>query len=80
MAGPQVEGSGSSDAGRWARSPATGDGVVPGQEDPYLKTIQSLVDHAQELEQTVSALSEKVRRMELALAEAPKADPLRAIK
>jgi serine O-acetyltransferase len=55
-------------------------GVVQGQEDPYLKTLQSLVDHAQELEQTVSALTEKVRRMEKALAEAPKADPLRAIK
>jgi len=55
-------------------------GVVPGQEDPYLKTLQSLVDHAQELEQTVSALTEKVRRMEQALAEAPKADPLRVIK
>jgi serine O-acetyltransferase len=55
-------------------------GVVPGQEDPYLKTLQSLVDHAQELEQTVSALTEKVRRMEQALAETPKADPLRAIK
>lgn len=55
-------------------------GVVPGQEDPYLKTLQSLVDHAQELEQTVSALTEKVRRMEQALAESPKADPLRVIK
>jgi serine O-acetyltransferase len=55
-------------------------GVVPGQEDPYLKTLQSLVDHAQELEQTVSALTEKVRRMEQALAETPKADPLRVIK
>jgi serine O-acetyltransferase len=55
-------------------------GVVPGQEDPYLKTLQSLVDHAQELEQTVSALTEKVRRMEQTLAEAPKADPLRLIK
>ncbi len=55
-------------------------GVVPGQDDPYLKTLQSLVDHAQELEQTVSALTEKVRRMEQALAETPKADPLRAIK
>jgi serine O-acetyltransferase len=55
-------------------------GVVPGQEDPYLKTLQSLVDHAQELEQTVSALTEKVRRMEKALAETPKADSLRAIK
>jgi serine O-acetyltransferase len=55
-------------------------GVVPGQEDPYLKTLQSLVDHAQELEQTVSALTEKVRHMEKALAEAPKVDSLRAIK
>ena len=55
-------------------------GVVPGQEDPYLKTLQSLVDHAQELEQTVSALTEKVRRMEQTLAETPKVDPLRAIK
>jgi serine O-acetyltransferase len=55
-------------------------GVVPGQEDPYLKTLQSLVEHAQELEQTVSALTEKVRRMEQVLAEAPKQDTLRAIK
>jgi serine O-acetyltransferase len=55
-------------------------GVVPGQEDPYLKTLQSLVEHAQELEQSVSALTEKVRRMEQALAEAPKPDALRAIK
>jgi serine O-acetyltransferase len=55
-------------------------GVVQGQEDPYLKTLQSLVEHAQELEQTVSALTEKVRRMEQALAETPKADPLRVIK
>ena len=55
-------------------------GVVPGQEDPYLKTLQSLVDHAQELEQTVSALTEKVRRMEQTLAETPKTDPLRVIK
>lgn len=59
-------------------------GVVQGQEDPYFKTLQSLVDHAQELEQTVSALTEKVRRLERALAEKG-ADPsktgeLRAIK
>jgi serine O-acetyltransferase len=54
-------------------------GVVPDQEDPYAKTLQSLVDHAQELEQTVSALSEKIRRMEQA-AEHSKADQLRAIK
>ena len=54
-------------------------GVVPNQEDPYAKTLQSLVDHAQELEQTVSALSEKMRRMEQAV-ERSKAEQLRAIK
>jgi len=58
-------------------------GVVPNQEDPYMKTLQSLVDHAQDLEQTVSALSEKMRRLEQALAaqsQDPKGDQLRAIK
>src|SRR5258706_552724 len=54
-------------------------GVVPDQEDPYAKTLQSLVDHAQELEQTVSALTEKMRRLEQA-NERAKSDPLRAIK
>jgi serine O-acetyltransferase len=54
-------------------------GVVPNQEDPYAKTLQSLVDHAQELEQTVSGLSEKMRRLEQA-AERSKAEQLRAIK
>jgi serine O-acetyltransferase len=54
-------------------------GVVPDQEDPYAKTLQSLVDHAQELEQTVSALTEKMRRLEQA-NERAKTDPLRAIK
>jgi serine O-acetyltransferase len=53
-------------------------GVVPNQEDPYARTLQSLVDHAQELEQTVSALSEKMRRLEA--AERSKSDPLRVIK
>ena len=55
-------------------------GVVPGQEDPYLKTLQSLVEHAQELEQTVSALTEKIRRMEQKLSETSKNEQLRAIK
>lgn len=55
-----VEGSGTAqDRPRFAAY-----GVVPNQEDPYLKTLQSLVDHAQDLEQTVSALTEKVRRLE----------------
>ena len=59
-------------------------GVVPNQEDPYAKTLQSLVDHAQELEQNVSALTEKMRRLEQKLAEQTaergKLDPLRIIK
>ena len=55
-------------------------GVVPGQEDPYLKTLQSLVEHAQELEQTVSALGEKLRRLEQKQVDGAKADPLRVIK
>ncbi|HUN70222.1 MAG TPA: serine O-acetyltransferase [Burkholderiales bacterium] len=59
-------------------------GVVPNQEDPYAKTLQSLVDHAQELEQGVSALTEKMRRLEQKLAEQAadrtKAEQLRAIK
>ena len=54
-------------------------GVVPNQEDPYAKTLQSLVDHAQEMEQVVSGLTEKMRRMEQA-AERAKTDPLRVIK
>ena len=54
-------------------------GVVSNQEDPYAKTLQALVEHAHELEQTVAALTEKMRRLEQA-AEGSKADPLRAIK
>ena len=54
-------------------------GVVPDQEDPYAKTLQSLVDHAQELEQTVAALTEKMRRLEQA-AERSKSEQLMAIK
>jgi serine O-acetyltransferase len=62
-----------------AHAPFAAYGVVPNQEDPYAKTLQSLVDHAQELEQTVSALTEKMRRLEQA-AERARTDPLRAIK
>jgi serine O-acetyltransferase len=54
-------------------------GVEANQEDPYAKTLQSLVDHAQELEQAVSALTEKMRRLEQA-AERAKSDSLRAVK
>jgi len=66
-----------------AKSQFAAYGVVPNQEDPYIKTLQSLVDHAQDLEQTVSALTEKMRRVEQKLAEQShdaKVDPLRAIK
>ena len=54
-------------------------GVAPNQEDPYLKTLQSLVDHAQELEQQVSALTEKMRRLEAA-ERSSQSDSLRVIK
>ena len=64
-----------------AQVQAQGRGVVAGQEDPYFKTLQSLVDTAQDLEQTVSALTEKVRRLEQQLAEQEKvASPVRAVK
>jgi serine O-acetyltransferase len=58
---------------------------IPGRiVDPYAKTLQSLVDHAQDLEQTVSALTEKMRRLEQKLAEQPRdgsgGSSLRAIK
>jgi serine O-acetyltransferase len=59
-------------------------GVTPNQVDPYAKTLQSLVEHAQDLEQTVSALTEKLRRLEQRLAEkspeGAKSDAIRAIK
>jgi len=61
------------------KAPFAAYGVVPNQEDPYAKTLQSLVDHVQELEQTVSALTEKLRRVEQA-AEHTKSEQIRAIK
>ena len=55
-------------------------GVGPNQEDPYAKTLQSLIDHARELEQSVSAMSEKIRRLEQKLSETSQSEQLRAIK
>lgn len=57
-------------------------GVVQGENDPYAKTLQALVDHAQDLEQTVSALTERLRRLEQKekAGEGSKPDSLRAIK
>ena len=79
--GRQVEESTKDKASREAAGQFAAYGVVAGQEDPYFKTLQSLVDTAQDLEQTVSALNEKVRRLEQQLAEQEKANaPLRAVK
>jgi serine O-acetyltransferase len=52
-------------------------GVVQGAEDPLAKTLQALVDHAQDLEQQISVLTERLRRLE---QKDSKPDPLRAIK
>jgi serine O-acetyltransferase len=52
-------------------------GVVQGENDPYAKTLQALVDHAQDLEQQVSALTERLRRLE---QQDSKPDSLIAIK
>ena len=53
-------------------------GVVQGENDPYAKTLQALVDHAQDLEQAVSALTERLRRLEQ--KDGAKPDPIRVIK
>jgi serine O-acetyltransferase len=63
-----------------AKSQFAAYGVMPNQEDPYLKTLQALVEHAQELEQTVSVLGEKLRRLEQKQAEGAQPEHLRAIK
>jgi serine O-acetyltransferase len=57
-------------------------GVVQGENDPYAKTLQALVDHARDLEQQVCALTERLRRLEQKEkpGEGSKPDPLRAIK
>ncbi|MBI1942809.1 MAG: serine O-acetyltransferase [Betaproteobacteria bacterium] len=55
-------------------------GVVQNQDDPYAKTLQALVDHTQDLEQTVSALTEKLRKLEQKLTDNAKSEQLRAIK
>jgi len=62
------------------KAPFAAYGVMPGQEDPYFKTLQSLVEHAQELEQSLSAVTEKMRRVEQKLAEGAKSDQLRVVK
>ena len=53
--------------------------VVQGQDDPYAKAIQSLVEHSQELERSLKALRERMSQLERD-AEAAERDPLRAVK
>jgi serine O-acetyltransferase len=43
--------------------------VVQEQDDPYAKAIQQLVEHSQELERAVAALTEKLARLEKAERE-----------
>jgi K+/H+ antiporter YhaU regulatory subunit KhtT len=43
--------------------------VVQEQDDPYAKAIQQLVEHSQELERAVAALTEKLARLENAERE-----------
>ena len=43
--------------------------VVQGSDDPYAKAIQELVEHSQELERAVAALTEKLARLEKAERE-----------
>ena len=55
--------------------------VVSGQDDPYAKAIRTLVEHSQELDQTVHALRAKLDRLERELDQRPKIDePLRVVK
>jgi serine O-acetyltransferase len=50
--------------------------VVQEQDDPYAKAIQQLVEHSQELEQALRALSEKLARIE----NEQQREQLRAVK
>src|SRR5256886_6857698 len=53
--------------------------VVQAQDDPYAKAIQKLVEHSQELERALGALTDKLAQLERA-AEAAARDHLRAVK
>ena len=53
--------------------------VVQEQDDPYAKAIQKLVEHSQELERALGALTDKLAQLERA-AEAAARDHLRAVK
>src|SRR2546430_9597147 len=53
--------------------------VVQEQDDPYAKAIQKLVEHSQELERALVAVTDKLAQLERQ-AEAAARDPLRAVK
>jgi serine O-acetyltransferase len=72
--GRVVEGKGSEKAERFAAY-----AVVQEHDDPYAKAIQQLVAHSQDLERALSALTEKLSKLERD-AEADRRDPLRAVK
>ena len=55
--------------------------VVNDQDDPYAKALRTLVEHSQELDQTVHALRAKLDRLEREIEERDgAADRLRAVK
>ena len=55
--------------------------VVQDQDDPYPKAIRTLLEHSQELDQTVQVLRAKLDRLEQGLAaHETEADRLRAVK
>jgi serine O-acetyltransferase len=72
--GRVVEDKGSEKAERFAAY-----AVVQEHDDPYAKAIQQLVAHSQDLERALSALTEKLSKLERD-AEADRRDPLRAVK
>ena len=53
--------------------------VAQEQDDPYAKAIQELVEHSEELERALTAVTDRLAQLERD-AEAAARDPLRAVK
>jgi serine O-acetyltransferase len=53
--------------------------VAQEQDDPYAKAIQKLVEHSEELERALTAVTDRLAQLERD-AEAAARDPLRAVK
>ena len=53
--------------------------VAQEQDDPYAKAIQELVEHSEELERALTAVTDRLAQLERD-AEAADRDPLRAVK